>query len=147
MPSLRPKLQHQPPAWVRADAIYFITICTAQRGNHLLIEDKLPKALLTAAAAYHDRRWWCHLWLIMPDHIHGLIGVASPEHLAPTISDWKRYIARQHEVQWQENFFDHRLRNRAELETKAAYIRANPVRAGLMPEGGHWPWAWEPTRT
>jgi putative transposase len=146
VPSLRPKMQHLPPAWVRPDAVYFVTLCTRQRGNHLLIDEQLPAALLEAAAAYHGRRWWCHLWLIMPDHLHGLLGVASPEKLAETVGAWKRYTARRHGVSWQGNFFDHRLRSRAEVEAKAAYIRANPVRAGLIGESERWPWLWMPPR-
>jgi len=49
-------------------------------------------------------------------------------------------------IGWQRDFFDHRLRkNEAYLE-KAAYIRMNPVRAGLVASAEDWPYVWEQGR-
>jgi hypothetical protein len=44
-------------------------------------------------------------------------------------------------IAWQRNFFDHRLRHDESLDEKVAYIRENPVRAGLIAEGEEWPYA------
>ena len=27
------------------------------------------------------------------------------------VGDWKRWLATRHNIRWQENFFDHRVRN------------------------------------
>ncbi len=40
-------------------------------------------------------------------------------------------------------FFDHRLREGESLELKAAYLRENPVRAGLVARADGWPWVFE----
>jgi len=48
------------------------------------------------------------------------------------VSAWKRYLARQESIQWQRDFFDHRLRSRESLNQKSEYILQNPVRAGLV---------------
>jgi REP element-mobilizing transposase RayT len=80
----------------------------------------------------------------MPDHVHGLISLPHAESLSKSISDWKRFTTRSAKVEWQENFFDHRLRNAESLDEKAAYILANPVRAELVEKAEDWPWIWVP---
>ena len=56
------------------------------------------------------------------------------------VSEWKRYHTRQHGIQWQENFFDHRIRNTQEYLEKAAYIRRNPVVKELCETPEAWRW-------
>jgi hypothetical protein len=45
-------------------------------------------------------------------------------------------------VHWQEDFFEHRLRNDETARQKGDYILANPVRAGLVAKPGDWPHVW-----
>lgn len=144
MPSLRPKLHHVPPPWVKAGEIFFLTVCTRQRGNLLLADPTMTSVLITAAQAYHERRWWCRLWLVMPDHVHGLVSLPVDQSLAAVVGDWKRFTKRHTRTEWQDNFFDHRVRSHEQLEEKARYIRENPVRAGLIDKATDWPWVWEP---
>ena len=42
-------------------------------------------------------------------------------------------------VDWQRDFFDHRLRGWESAQEKATYIRMNPVRAGLVENPEDWP--------
>ena len=53
---------------------------------------------------------------------------------------WKAWQARTLRISWQDNFFDHRIRNRHELGLKAEYIRQNPVVKGLCKNAADWPW-------
>ena len=78
--------------------------------------------------------------LLMPDHLHGIIAFAREPGMKTTVNDWKKYLARNHGVEWQRDFFDHRLRTTAELEEKSDYIKMNPVRCGLCENPEHWPW-------
>jgi REP-associated tyrosine transposase len=75
----------------------------------------------------------------MPDHLHMLIGIAGDAELSKLIRDFKRAAARFGKIDWQRNFFDHRLRHDESEDEKAAYLRANPVRAGLTREEETWP--------
>ncbi len=78
----------------------------------------------------------------MPDHLHALLSF-PPEPTAAmsrVIGDWKKFLARTHGLIWQEGYFDHRPRNAAELQEKAAYIRNNPVVKNLCVEPAAWPW-------
>jgi putative transposase len=43
-------------------------------------------------------------------------------------------------IDWQHDFFEHRLRQEESLHEKADYILANPVRAGLVKEIEDWPY-------
>jgi putative transposase len=137
-------LRHTSPAWVEGGATHFITICAAIRARHILNKSEVAQQLLASARSYHPDKWWCRIWLIMPDHVHGLVSIPNGESLAKTVGDWKRFTAKAAVIQWQENFFDHRLRRSESLDEKAAYIRANPVRAGLVRHEGEWPWVWVP---
>lgn len=143
MPSLRPKLHHQSPSWVATGATYFLTICAAYRRTAQLSRPEVAHVMLDAARAYHPRRWWCRLWLVMPDHVHGVVVLPRDEALAKVVGDWKRFTTRKLGVEWQANFFDHRIRSHESLEEKCSYIRANPVRAGLVARSADWAWCWE----
>jgi hypothetical protein len=55
-------------------------------------------------------------------------------------ADWKRWLASRQKINWQDGFFDHRLRNIESAVEKANYIRMNPVRAGLVDNPLEWPY-------
>jgi len=69
---------------------------------------------------------------------------AAPAAWAKAIRDWKHWLAAKAGVRWQTDFFDHRLRHDESFAEKAAYILANPVRAGLVTRWEDWPHRWQP---
>lgn len=70
-----------------------------------------------------------------------LIGVPGDAQLSRLIRDFKRITTRMAKIDWQRNFFDHRLRHDESLAEKFEYICQNPVRAGLITQGEEWPYA------
>jgi REP element-mobilizing transposase RayT len=97
--------------------------------------------LLDSVRKYHEAgRWWCHLFLLMPDHLHALLSVPRATGMSATVRLWKSYHARINQVRWQDGYFDHRIRNTQELDEKDHYIRQNPVVKGLCGTPGDWPW-------
>ena len=70
-----------------------------------------------------------------------LIGVPGGGQLSNLIRDFKRITTRIGGIDWQRNFFDHRLRHDESENEKVAYIRANPVHGGLIGPNDHWPFA------
>jgi len=82
--------------------------------------------------------------LLMPDHLHALLGFSPAANMAIVIGRWKAWQKRTLGVEWQENFFDHRIRNDRELVLKETYIRQNPVVKGLCAQPTDWPWILEP---
>ena len=144
----RKKLPHTPPSWVADAAIYFITICTEPRGQNQLCNEATSLKLFESMELQRERGvWWPHLVLLMPDHLHGLFSFAPDPGLQKAVADWKHFTSRSVGICWQRDFFDHRLRKGESYDEKAAYIRANPVRAGLVERAEDWPYvhAW-PTR-
>jgi putative transposase len=142
---MRKRLDHTAHFAGRFGAIYFITICCQRRRSNQLCHDETAAVLANTARIYHERgRWNLNLLLLMPDHLHALIGVDGQTSLAQLIRDYKRITAKIAGVRWQRNFFDHRLRHDESLAEKFAYICQNPVRIGLIPSEHEWPYIFIP---
>jgi len=123
----------------RFGATYFITICCKRRGLNQLCKPNAAQVLFETARQYHaSEDWYLKLLLLMPDHVHMLIGVPGDSSLSKLIRDFKRIAARKVGIEWQRNFFDHRLRHDESETEKYEYILQNPIRAGLIPEGDEW---------
>jgi len=132
---------HAPPSWVKSGVCFFVTICCATRKVNRLCHPRVSRVIFESASRYQEAsKWHLRLLLLMPDHLHALVVPNPDRQFARLIGDWKRYVASVAGVDWQKNFFDHRLRNDESWEEKAHYIRENPVRAGLIREGATWPY-------
>ena len=128
------RLHHAVPAWVESGACFHIRLRAAPGhcASRPLAAPEIAHGLLGAARFYHERqRWHCRLFLLMPDHIHALLAFPMESRMSRVVGEWKHYASRQWNIGWQENFFDHRIRNAHELAEKYAYIRRNPVVKGL----------------
>ena len=135
------KLYHTVPSWVKPGAIYHIRIRCAENNERLLTTPHIAGSVLQSAAFYHrDRKWYIRMFMLMPDHLHALISFPPDKRMSGVVGSWKGYNNRKNGIIWQENFFDHRIRNDAALDEKAAYIRNNPVAKCLCTTPGDWPW-------
>ena len=79
------------------------------------------------------------LAVVMPDHIHVIASFSESVVMAQLIRSWKRWTAKATGIVWQDGFFDHRLRNDAELAEKMDYVANNPVRKALCESADAWP--------
>jgi REP element-mobilizing transposase RayT len=127
--------------WIPRET-YFITVNCEERGTNQLATHAVAEPLLETVRFRNERSlWFAHVFLVMPDHVHGLFSFPpSLNTLQETISLWKRWTARQLGIVWQRDFFEHRLRSDESRREKADYILANPVRKGLVKEPRDWPW-------
>jgi REP-associated tyrosine transposase len=142
---LRKRLDHTTHFAGRFGAVYFVTICCQKRGLNQLCDERTSKVLFDSARIYHERgRWNLNLLLLMPDDLHALIGIDGRGSLSQLIRDYKRITAKVARVEWQRNFFDHRLRHDESLTAKFAYVCQNPVRAGLISNECDWPYMFIP---
>jgi len=143
----RKTLPHDIPFWVPSGADYFITICTQPRGaNQLCFPGKARQIRESLDFRQNRGELWIHLLLLMPDHLHAIMSFSPHVGMQKTIPDWKRYTHTHTGVNWQRDFFDHRLRQDESYIEKAIYIRMNPVRAGLVDVPEKWPYVWENKR-
>jgi putative transposase len=142
------RLHHETPPWVKTGALFHIRIRAVAIQRRALISADIGPALLRSTRRYHAAgSWWCELFLLMPDHLHALLRFPPARGMSEVMRDWKRGAARLQKVEWQENFFDHRIRTSAEGLAKWHYIRRNPVVKGLCADEDDWPHWWTPTGT
>lgn len=119
-------------------AHYAITIITDRR--RLLFNSMRLAAIVVdeIRACSRSRLLDPIAWVVMPDHLHLLVGLQEGS-LSRLIQGIKSRTAKainanlgMHGVIWQAGFYDHRLRNDEDLLTQARYIVANPLRRGLV---------------
>ena len=86
-------------------------------------------------------------WVIMPNHVHALLRPTTP---LPVITRWLKgstarqannILGRTGEAFWQDESFDHRVRNDWEMDRIVRYVEYNPVSAGLASNPADWPWS------
>ena len=138
----RPRLNHDVPHWIReSEEIFFVTVCSQERGSDYLTRAPVANALLETVQHRNETGiWWCSAFVVMPDHVHGLIRFSSPQPMSRVMQLWKSWTTRSIGVQWQRQWFDHRLRGDEEWRKKADYLLNNPVRAGWVSDPLEWPW-------
>ncbi|HEY6185011.1 MAG TPA: transposase [Terriglobales bacterium] len=104
----------------------------------------------------HDNggRYTLHAAVVMPEHVHLLF---------TALQNSEGWLYESHKIMklikgvsarsvnklmmtsgpvWQEESFDHVLRSQESLLQKAAYIRQNPVRRGLVKQPEEYRWLW-----
>jgi putative transposase len=137
---------HETPTWVNDGALFHVRMRVAKGQRIELTSHELTSGLLKTVVDHHMAgRWWCELFLLMPDHLHALLRFPRHPGMAVVVRNWKRGAARLQGVRWQDNFFDHRIRSESEARDKWLYIRLNPVVKGLCTSEEDWPHWWSPT--
>jgi putative transposase len=121
--------------------IVFVTVCSRQRQKNLAnpaVHEALVKVWRTAD------RWMIGSYMIMPDHIHFFCSPTDVTlEIEPWITFWKRQFRRTlgaDAPRFQIDSFHHRLRGDESYTDKWEYVRANPVRAGLVTHPDDWPY-------
>lgn len=91
------------------------------------------------------RRWNVFAAVIMPEHVHFVVGPREDRGLS--IGDFatglKRLVRKSlgsQDWEWQRGCFDHLLRSDENLESKWIYVQDNPVRHGLVQRAEDWPY-------
>ena len=109
-------------------------------------KDPIGKLVEDAFLAFDGQRYRLHAWTIMPNHVHVLFSVMPDVSLGTIVSSWKRFTARQANVQlgrsgafWQTDYWDRFIRNEAHFAAVEDYIDQNPVKAGLVSDALLWP--------
>ena len=86
-------------------------------------------------------------FVIMPNHVHLLATPAVPLSTLTkslkgiTAKRANAILARTGHRFWQEESYDHLIRDRREFEKIRHYIEVNPVRAGFVSDPSEYPWS------
>ena len=92
-------------------------------------------------------RFLLHAYVIMPNHVHVLLDPHVPlAKISGPIKgvsacDINARLGRTGKPLWQDESFDHWIRNSAEFERIRYYIEWNPVAARLVDEPSKWKWS------
>lgn len=115
----------------------------------LWLKEERVASLVVAALRNAEERGLCHVhaWVVMANHVHLLIEpcttIAAITRVikGSTARPANLLLGRTGKYFWQDESFDHWIRNEAEFEKVKRYIERNPVLAGLASHETEWPWS------
>ena len=123
---------------------YFFTACTFDRikwfSEDTCAGDASRQLLCTSGNYGFEVIAYC----FMPDHLHALVvGTRVDADFRRFVSMFKQRSAFEHLKRrkgrlWQEGYLEHVVRSEENVESIAAYILANPLRAGLCENFGEY---------
>ena len=143
---VRKTTSHVIPDWIRLEEeLYFITINCKERGSNQLCTPTISKGIFSALEFYAQKQMiFSRLVLLMPDHMHGIFSFSAKDGIDKSISTLKKYLARNYRINFQDGFFEHRIRNDEHLKQIEDYILNNPVRKELIDFHEQWKFVWRP---
>jgi len=90
---------------------------------------------------FDGQRYRLVAFIIMPNHVHVLVGVDGRGMLRRNCRSWKQFSAKRINRElgrsgrlWQSESYDHLVRTPESLARFREYIEANPRKAGLAPD-------------
>lgn len=117
-------------------------------GSCLLKTSEVASIVEDALLHFQGQRYALSAWCVMPNHVHVVV-TPYPGHVLPDIlHSWKSFTA--HRINailgregrlWEEEFFDHLVRNERDFEKFVRYTEENPVNAGLCALPEDWPFS------
>jgi REP element-mobilizing transposase RayT len=139
------------PHYQQPDYSMFVTFCKLIRRS---FPDEARDLILSHCLHDDGLRYDLHAAVVMPDHVHLLLTPLRDEqgwsYALPGILKLIKGVSARSVNKllgtsgpvWQEESFDHVLRNDEWLKEKAEYIRQNPVRRGLVERPEEYRWLW-----
>ena len=113
----------------------------------LWLKEQPIAALVAAAISDAASKGVVHAWVVMPNHVHMLIEPRVPVAeitkaiKGRTARQANLLLARTGKYFWQDESFDHWIRDEAEFAKVKKYIERNPVMAGLVGRESDWLWS------
>ena len=106
------------------------------------------RAVMDALDGLSDLGWHWRHYVIMPNHLHVLLDTEPDAAAMKEIwGPWKGRTARacnrilgRRGAFWHKDWFDRWMRNATGTERAVAYIRNNPVKAGLVRDWKEFRW-------
>jgi REP-associated tyrosine transposase len=124
---------------------HFVTFSCYHRQP--LLFDASAKRTLEAALEHVRRSFELRVYgyVVMPEHVHLLIGEPQRESLAVAIKSLKQRVSRKliAEAQhfWQKRYYDFNIRDHRQFVEKLRYIHRNPVQRDLCKRPEDWEWS------
>ena len=114
-----------------------------------VLAEGLAEGICSAFCAYADQEK-IHIgsFVVMPDHWHALLATRRGKSISSVMQAINHWISRQtcealrrFECEWQEGFYETRIRSLKQFQFVRNYIEGNPVKAGLISKASEWRWS------
>ena len=90
------QLDHSTHYPARFGATFFITICCEARIANQLCREDIARVLFETGRCYHDtQKWYLKILLLMPDHLHMLVGIPGDATSQTWVRDFKNASLRR----------------------------------------------------
>ncbi len=107
----------------------------AAQGPQPLSDPRIAETVLGALKFFDDERYKLLVWSVMPNHVHALLTPREGHELETIIQSWKTHSAKEANrilgksgTFWQEEYYDHIVRDGEDLKHQVRYVLHNPVR-------------------
>ena len=132
--------------------LHFVTFSVF--GRRKLLETNKSKQIVLGDLSTQMHRFnaYCVGYVVMPEHVHALIGFHSKSQIALLMQEWKRKTSRVFKVIymadesflkelqtssgqfrfWQPKYYDFLVRSLKKMNEKLVYIHNNPVNRKLV---------------
>ena len=137
-----------------AGGTFFFTVTLADRSSDVLVRH--IDLLRRAYRSVHQRRPFETVAIcILPDHLHAIWSLSAGDvdyamrwnlikggfsrSLPASAARSESKIAKREKGLWQRRYWEHMIRDEADLARHVDYIHFNPVRHGLVERARDWP--------
>jgi putative transposase len=137
-----------------AGGTFFFTVTVAERSSDLLV--RYVDLLRRAYGSIHKRYPFKTIAIcVLPDHLHAIWSLPSDDGDFPlrwnliksgfsrdlSSADWRSRskISKREKGIWQRRYWEHAIRDDADLARHVDYIHFNPVKHGLVSRVCDWP--------
>jgi len=115
----------------------------AGHGECWMKDERIARLVADALKHFEGERYSLPVWCVMPNHVHVVVKPLAGHDLPDIVHSWKSFTA--HEADkvlkrkgrfWEEEYYDHLIRDEADYRRCAEYVLDNPGKAGLK----EWKW-------
>jgi putative transposase len=145
------KRRRRLPHWEGPGETYFLTMTLKRPPAVDLTDPRVAETVIGALRYFDGQRYLLFDYTVMPDHLQLIIRPLSKDgrsrrlsSIVHSLKSWlaheiNRLLARDGQV-WQDETYDHLIRDEKDYRVKAAYIFDNPRRSGLANDPAEWLW-------
>ena len=121
----------------------------AGHGECFCKDPKIASLVANAVQFFNAQRYLLHAWTVMPNHVHAVLKPIPPHTLSKILHSWKSFTAHQmadllkgkRPPFWQNESYNHLIRDNDDLRHYCHYTIMNPVSARFCVAPEDWQWS------
>jgi len=121
----------------------------AGHGDCFLKQPEIADLVAGALKFFSGQRYELRAWVVMPNHAHVVVGPKPSHTLSGILHSWKSFtsseanklLRRTGKPFWQEESYDHLIRDDEDMARCCHYTTMNPVNAKLCSRPEDWKWS------